>query len=713
MKSIVLRRRQIQILIFIWIGISQITHGLDEIFTLNTPKEIQIQINDLGSFKTANVSAANGEVELVSTPDVGAEEGVFSLIYTSTKLQNINHRLSITGTDIIEINVVDSENNSTTFSYDVITQPQPTEKNYLQPSHELQYSNIKVDWHDIRVRNGRDNPAVCPRFQGENEWDDYSGVGFADFNGDGYDDYVLHPQFNARRDAELEFALGLVPRELELYLYKDGSFIYEPIKYNGRASNDPLKFHLARKILVGDFDNDGDPDLYLVNHGTDVYSEITFSEEQYLLENTLEATGGFTAHKLTQKMAAHGATSGDIDGDGDLDIFTRGDNNPQVDDSIKFWGFLINNGNNSFVLDQSIVSPDEFWFWWAQFHFELVDVDEDGFLDLIMGGHEQDNNETNFAKYPTLKEFVDLSPEKHAVGRVRIMWGSNSKTYSAENMTIIPTVQDFGTIADLDVFDLNRDGAPELLVTRTGGSPDSQENYYGGHFVQIVSFKERVPSDITSDMITGNSITGSQGACPQNDTLWITWMSAQDYDYDGELDIYSVMVAPGGDERILHRWEWNGSRFIRVSPKTIPNGSNKQVYPATVCKAADPRNSLKLQSRESGLTNTEISGNIGITCAIPRDAFTGDLLAPTTALDVEVSLQKTTEDNETVTCTLNEFLGQVISDSESFEIDLNGTMKTTKSWNNSRPANNLTSYTITCDLPPQTAITSIETRAVY
>ena len=83
MKTILLRQRQIQILIFIWIGISQITHGLDEIFTLNTPKEIQLQINDLGSFKTANVSAANGEVELVSTPDVGAEEGVFSLIYTS------------------------------------------------------------------------------------------------------------------------------------------------------------------------------------------------------------------------------------------------------------------------------------------------------------------------------------------------------------------------------------------------------------------------------------------------------------------------------------------------------------------------------------------------------------------------------------------------------------------------------------------------------
>ena len=78
-----------------------------------------------------------------------------------------------------------------------------------------------------------------------------------------------------------------------------------------------------------------------------------------------------------------------------------------------------------------------------------------------------------------------------------------------------------------------------------------------------------------------------------------------------------------------------------------------------------------------------------------------------------MNAQKSTDDTTSMSCTLSEHIGETLSDSETTSISLSGTASGSASWNNWRPTNNLTNYTITCDLPPQTAITSIETRAAY
>ena len=51
-----------------------------------------------------------------------------------------------------------------------------------------------------------------------------------------------------------------------------------------------------------------------------------------------------------------------------------------------------------------------------------------------------------------------------------------------------------------------------------------------------------------------------QFSCANPSDNWIYWISINDYDNDGNLDIYNKML-----ENIpFHRWEWNGSKYIKV-----------------------------------------------------------------------------------------------------------------------------------------------------
>ena len=52
--------------------------------------------------------------------------------------------------------------------------------------------------------------------------------------------------------------------QYELYLYEDGEYKYTEIDWGGK--NPPDAF-LARKIIVGDYDNDGRSRFYMLKYG--------------------------------------------------------------------------------------------------------------------------------------------------------------------------------------------------------------------------------------------------------------------------------------------------------------------------------------------------------------------------------------------------------------------------------------------------------------
>ena len=145
------------------------------------------------------------------------------------------------------------------------------------------------------------------------------GVDAADYDGDGWQDL-----FVANIDQEL-FSL--------YHNQHDVTFIDQPGEIGP-----------ATRLLSGwglkffDYDNDGDPDLFLANgHPDDMVETLTtrvkYQEPLVLFENDGHAFRNVTAQSgavFTKSFSARGMTVGDYDNDGDLDVLVSNNGGPPV-----------------------------------------------------------------------------------------------------------------------------------------------------------------------------------------------------------------------------------------------------------------------------------------------------------------------------------------------------------------------------------------------
>jgi len=136
-----------------------------------------------------------------------------------------------------------------------------------------------------------------------------SGVAIFDYDNDGWPDIYLvnGSTFNAMRGKEKP------PRAALYHNNHDGTFT--DVTEKAGVSNDRWGFGVA----VGDYDNDGWPDLYVTNYGKNrLYHnnhDGTFTD---VAEKAGVAVGG------DQPVWSSGATFGDYDGDGKLDLYVTG-----------------------------------------------------------------------------------------------------------------------------------------------------------------------------------------------------------------------------------------------------------------------------------------------------------------------------------------------------------------------------------------------------
>ena len=534
-----------------------------KMFTKGVGDTLSIGFSHAGGYKTTSLSAEYGNVSVISEPNEGDTEGNIIIEYTVNTVENVDWATTIAGTDDIEINFTGVDNLSVLSNYQVRTQPEPIYKDYLKSSHDLFATRNKADVNLVRYLNQRDNRYVdwCNGIyegfnQNGNSFDELDGVAYADINNDGYDDIFIHPTYQ-----DLSGGFTLIPVEYELYLYENGSYVFTEINWGGI---DPPKVHLARKIIIGDYDNDGDPDFYSANLGLDI-PPYSGEFNSFIINNyNIDGTLGYKVHEFAN--GAHEASSADVDNDGDLDVFSKGsrENSPQNGYTSKFFE---NQGAFNFPIWTDRMQPengDNFWYWNSTYQSELVDVDQDGYIDLLVMGHEWDYY------YDSCQDNADGN-----CGRGKIYWGDEDAKFSEDRKSLIPIVRNFGTATDFDVVDLDGDGVNEIIVSRTGGDIDSfpiessnmndnigTSNFYGGHYIQINKLdSDRNIIDFSDQLIESNYDNSPNLFCSNPETGWFIQTRVEDYEGDGTLNIFNSLVS----HKVQHIWEWNGSKFVKTA----------------------------------------------------------------------------------------------------------------------------------------------------
>lgn len=325
-----------------------------------------------------------------------------------------------------------------------------------------------------------------------------------DYNQDGYVDIVTcynTGEINTRN--HIQFYLG----------QPDGSFQKDAVnsdRFDGLIC--------WRKSLYGDFNGDNVPDICFVGHGWD--AEPWPGEYPVMLLSSSD--GRYEETRFTEIVGYfHGSAAGDFDNDGDLDVFL-------LDHGSNSW-FLMNDGKGVFTPDNTLHNKDLLA--GSVYTTELYDLNHDGFLDLIVGGHEHEGPDWHQYTFPSF-----------------VFWG-NGKTFNNDNYGRFPRFDTgWGVTLDYIFEDLDGDGYEEIINCRTGDG-FGRESYLGWA-IQIVSFDGSSFKDVTRQYI--DKIEGYEAHA-----TWLVKIGIE------EIDSTKYLIGlncSGGKQKLF---SINGNKFSR------------------------------------------------------------------------------------------------------------------------------------------------------
>lgn len=350
----------------------------------------------------------------------------------------------------------------------------------------------------------------------EDHHPDFSSVGdafsdaivYADFDDDGLTDVFTAPGTSRVDSVPLEF------------YQNNGDGTFELVTQEWIKGDIPELPH-PRKSLVADFNANGQPDIFIVGHGIPDYigmdeepdDDFPGGQAWVVMSGT---DGEYQVSRVTDRMGFyHGAAAGDLTGNGLPDIFIT--DSPGRDRYSEPEIFL-NQGDGQFER-----APERLHSQIRDISFmytaEIVDLNENGYADIIVAGHEQDGTES------------------------RVLWGSSSGYFSLNNSTVLPAVPGWGIVVDIAAADLTGSGHQDLVLTRTSGGEGKEP--YVGYYLQVIETKpESDFEDITPSALPDGSDTESD---------WISWTRLQDISGNGRPDILV------DDKRFCLRWDNDGS----------------------------------------------------------------------------------------------------------------------------------------------------------
>ena len=244
--------------------------------------------------------------------------------------------------------------------------------------------------------------------------------------------------------------------------------------------------------LIADYNGDGKLDIFIADTGMGSHKG---HRDSYFLSQPngtlLESSATHLDRKGQSIAFNHAAATGDIDGDGDMDIV---------------WSFsgkfvcLMNNGTGK-MKSKGCGNI-------SAFGMELADIDGDGDLDMIHGAHEF---------------------EAHTQTRTGVAFNNGRGQFSKGSIKL-PTVDGWGVIMETSAWDIDKDGDMDIVISRAGKA-------YVGAAIQVLENlgNKKFNSSVYELVVAPKGFDSKSEGNPYN--AYIQSIRFADADGDGDTDI--------------------------------------------------------------------------------------------------------------------------------------------------------------------------------